>query len=87
MKHEESAVGDWRISSYSADTGASCVEVGWQISSHSPDGGRSCVEVGWHERAAAVRDSTQRELGYLPFVTDAWVRLTSALKAAGPQAG
>ncbi|MFV2196651.1 DUF397 domain-containing protein [Nocardiopsis sp. LOL_012] len=73
----------WRKSSYSG-TNANCVEVGWHISSYSPDTGRSCVEVGWDRRAAAVRDSTQRGLGYLPFAADAWVRLTGTLKAHGP---
>ncbi|MCY9784108.1 DUF397 domain-containing protein [Nocardiopsis sp. EMB25] len=86
MMHDASAISDWRISSYSADTGRSCVEVGWRISSYSPDGGRNCVEVGWDERAAAVRDSTQRDLGYLPFAADAWVGLTGAIKAGGPAA-
>ncbi|RKS07908.1 uncharacterized protein DUF397 [Nocardiopsis sp. Huas11] len=62
MKHDESAVSGWRISSYSADTG------------------RSCVEVGWTPGAAAVRDSTQRGLGYLAFEPQAWASLTSALK-------
>ncbi|WP_116245818.1 DUF397 domain-containing protein [Nocardiopsis sp. FIRDI 009] len=62
MKHDESAVSGWRISSY------------------SPDGGKSCVEVGWVRHAAAVRDSTQRDLGYLTFDSQAWAALTSTLK-------
>lgn len=62
MKNDESAVSNWRISSYSAN------------------GGKSCVEVGWAQDAAAVRDSTQRDLGYLTFEPRAWTSLTSALK-------
>lgn len=62
MKHDESGVSAWRTSSYSADTG------------------RSCVEVGWTRDTAAVRDSTQRDLGYLTFESQAWTSLTSALK-------
>ncbi|WP_036555543.1 DUF397 domain-containing protein [Nocardiopsis sp. CNT312] len=45
-----------------------------------------CVEAGWDRRAAAVRDSTRRGLGYLPFAADAWGRLTGTLKAPGPAA-
>ncbi|WP_017572231.1 DUF397 domain-containing protein [Nocardiopsis halotolerans] len=51
----------------------------WRISGYSPDTGRSCVEVGWVQDAA-VRDSTQRDLGYLTFESQAWTSLTSALK-------
>jgi hypothetical protein len=51
-----------------------------RISSYSPDGGKSCVEVGWTLGTAAVRDSTQRGLGYLTFEPQAWEPLTSALK-------
>jgi hypothetical protein len=42
---------EWRKSSYSTDTGGSCVEVGhWRKSSHSDSTGGSCVEVGhWHK--------------------------------------
>ncbi|WP_435108475.1 DUF397 domain-containing protein [Nocardiopsis synnemataformans] len=62
MRNNESVVSNWRISSYSAN------------------GGKSCVEVGWTHDAAAVRDSTQRDLGYLIFESQAWTSLTSALK-------
>lgn len=37
----------WRTSSYSANAGGNCVEVGWKVSSYSPDTGGNCVEVGW----------------------------------------
>lgn len=70
MNRDTSAVTGWRTSSYGTSTGGNCVEVGWRISGYSPNGDRSCVEAGpfLHEpQKFAVRDSTQRELGYLSF--------------------
>ncbi|PWV47267.1 DUF397 domain-containing protein [Nocardiopsis sp. L17-MgMaSL7] len=78
MNRDTSTVISWRTSSYSSDTGGQCVEVGWHISSHSPDGGRSCVEAGPfldEPQRFAVRDSTQRDLGYLSFPSPEWSAL------------
>jgi hypothetical protein len=57
----------WRKSSYSGDTGGSCVEcatlgsAAWRKSSHSGDTGGDCVEVADLPHAVAVRDSKQPE--------------------------
>ncbi|MFE1962730.1 DUF397 domain-containing protein [Streptomyces sp. NPDC059479] len=53
----------WRKSSYSDDSGGTCVEcatvgtTAWQKSSHSSDTGGTCVEVAACTAAVAVRDS------------------------------
>ncbi|GAA1460222.1 DUF397 domain-containing protein [Nocardiopsis exhalans] len=78
MNRDTSAVTGWRTSSYSADGGGQCVEVGWHISSYSPNGDRSCVEAGPflnEPQRFAVRDSTQRDLGYLSFPSSEWSAL------------
>ncbi|GAB3725669.1 DUF397 domain-containing protein [Nocardiopsis oceani] len=78
MNRDTSAVKGWRTSSYSMNSGGNCVEIGWHISSYSPDGGRSCVEAGPvlnEPQRFAVRDSTQRDLGYLSFPSTEWAAL------------
>ncbi|WP_431870145.1 DUF397 domain-containing protein [Nocardiopsis eucommiae] len=78
MNRDTSTVTSWRTSSYSANGGGQCVEVGWHISSHSPNGDRSCVEAGPfldEPQRFAVRDSTQRDLGYLSFPSSEWSAL------------
>ncbi|MEY9210950.1 DUF397 domain-containing protein [Thermobifida halotolerans] len=70
----QSPVG-WHTSTYSLNTDGNCVEVGWHISSHSPSGGGSCVEAGplfATPTRVAVRDSTQRGLGFLSFPAAEW---------------
>ncbi|MER7818199.1 DUF397 domain-containing protein [Streptomyces sp. NPDC096153] len=53
----------WRKSSYSSDTGGSCIEcaplgaAAWRKSSYSGDQGGDCVEVAEAPRLVAVRDS------------------------------
>ncbi|GAA1102769.1 DUF397 domain-containing protein [Nocardiopsis metallicus] len=78
MIRDTSAVAGWRTSSYSANGGGQCVEVGWHISSYSSDTGRNCVEAGPflnEPQRFAVRDSTQRDLGYLSFPSSEWSAL------------
>jgi hypothetical protein len=57
--------------------------VGWRTSSYSANGGGQCVEVGSHIGGCgdrfAVRDSTQRDLGYLSFPSAEWATFLSAL--------
>ena len=75
MNRDTSAVVCWRTSSYSASTGGQCVEVGWHISSYSVNGGGQCVEAGPFLNEStrfAVRDSTQRDLGFLSFPSAEW---------------
>ncbi|MEW2085940.1 DUF397 domain-containing protein [Streptomyces sp. NPDC005283] len=61
----------WRKSSYSGDTGGSCVECAplngavWRKSSYSSDTGGSCVEIAEVPHAVAVRDS--KDLSRPPF--------------------
>lgn len=62
----------------------------WHTSSYSPSGGGNCVEVG--ERASppnptlddlsrfAVRDSTQRERGFLSFGRTEWGAFLRSVK-------
>ncbi|MFD7444505.1 DUF397 domain-containing protein [Streptomyces sp. NPDC059909] len=53
----------WRKSSYSGDTGGSCVEcaplggAAWRKSSYSSDQGGDCVEIAEAPHLVAVRDS------------------------------
>ncbi|NKY98033.1 DUF397 domain-containing protein [Nocardiopsis alborubida] len=78
MNRDTSAVFGWRTSSYSANGGGQCVEVGWHISSYSTSTGGNCVEAGPflnEPQLFAVRDSTQRGLGYLSFPSAEWSAL------------
>ncbi|MCY9782769.1 DUF397 domain-containing protein [Nocardiopsis sp. EMB25] len=75
MNRDTSAVVGWRTSSYSMNGGGQCVEVGWHVSSYSVNGGGECVEAGPflnEPTRFAVRDSTQRDLGYLSFPRGEW---------------
>jgi hypothetical protein len=72
----------WRTSSYRASSEGNCVEVGWHISSYSVNGRGECVEAGLFlsdPDRFAVRDSTQRDLGYLSFPSAEWATFLSAL--------
>ncbi|MEV6649796.1 DUF397 domain-containing protein [Streptomyces sp. NPDC051219] len=57
------ALVQWRKSSYSGDTGGSCVECAplggaqWRKSSYSDDKGGECVEVAPLDGGVAIRDS------------------------------
>lgn len=49
--------------------------IGWHISSYSPSGGGSCIEAGPFlatPTRVAIRDSTQRDLGFLTFPAAEW---------------
>jgi hypothetical protein len=75
MNRDTSAVFGWRTSSYSRNSGGDCVEVGWHISSYSASTGGNCVEAGPvlnGPQRFAVRDSTQRDLGFLSFPSAEW---------------
>ncbi|MEV2275055.1 DUF397 domain-containing protein [Nocardiopsis sp. NPDC049922] len=81
LRENTSVVVGWRTSSYSASAGGNCVEVGWHISSYSVNGGGECVEAGPFLNEPdrfAVRDSTQRDLGFLSFPRDAWATFLRA---------
>ncbi|WP_082126994.1 DUF397 domain-containing protein [Allosalinactinospora lopnorensis] len=83
MYTDTSSVVAWRKSSHSPNGGASCVEVGWHLSNRSPDGGKSCVEAGPvldGSTRFAVRDSTQRDLGFLSFGRSEWAAFVRAAK-------
>ncbi|MFE9243494.1 DUF397 domain-containing protein [Nocardiopsis sp. NPDC006938] len=78
MNRDTSTVTSWRTNSYSVNGGGQCVEVGWHISSYSSDTGGQCVEAGpflGEPQRFAVRDSTQRDLGYLSFPSSEWSAL------------
>jgi hypothetical protein len=82
MNRDTLTVTGWRTSSYSSSVGGQCVEVGWHISSYSVNGGGQCVEAGPFLKTPerfAVRDSTQRDLGYLSFPSAEWATFLSAL--------
>ncbi|WP_081748788.1 DUF397 domain-containing protein [Nocardiopsis sp. CNT312] len=51
----------------------------WHKSSYS-GGSNECVEVREHSAGADVRDTQNRELGQLSFVSKDWVALLSALR-------
>ncbi|MGW5878077.1 DUF397 domain-containing protein [Nocardiopsis terrae] len=63
MNRDTSAVVGWRISSYSSDTGRNCVEAGPFLN---------------EPQRFAVRDSTQRDLGFLSFPSSEWAALLCA---------
>ncbi|MDS1269072.1 DUF397 domain-containing protein [Lipingzhangella sp. LS1_29] len=74
----------WRTSSHSPSGGGSCVEVSWHISSYSANGNPQCVEAGPMLDGSArfaVRDSTQRERGFLSFGRTEWTAFVEAAKA------
>jgi hypothetical protein len=82
----------WRKSSYSANGGLECVEVGsipWRTSSYSANGGGSCVEVGStplreaaHTAGAIlIRDTKDRGAGpVLRVSAEAWRAFTATLR-------
>jgi hypothetical protein len=64
----------WRKSSYSANGGANCVEVGaipWRKSSYTANGGTTCVEVGavpWRKATYTANGGTTCvEVGAVPW--------------------
>jgi hypothetical protein len=73
----------WRKSTYSADNGGDCVEVGtWRKSTYSADNGGNCVEVGADGPAVLVRDTKDRAGAVLTFGPDAWRRFAATIKDA-----
>jgi hypothetical protein len=84
---EEPAVSPaWRKSSYSANGGGDCVEVGavpWRKSSYSANGGGECVEAGHQPGAVLIRDTTQHGTGLVLRVTPkAWRDFTGSINAS-----
>jgi hypothetical protein len=70
---------EWRKSSYSTDTGGSCVEVGHcRKSSYSEGTGGSCVEVS-APGDILVRDTTDRTGPALAFRATAWHHFLATL--------
>jgi hypothetical protein len=56
----------WRKSSYSANGGEACVEVGsvpWRTSSYTGNGGGNCVEAANVPGAVLIRDTKERGAG------------------------
>jgi hypothetical protein len=71
----------WRKSSYSANGGVQCVEVGaWRKSSHSGNGGAQCVEVGGAMTGVLVRDTTDRAGAVLTIPVVAWRTLLTQIR-------
>jgi hypothetical protein len=71
----------WRKSSYSANGGSDCVEVGaWRKSSYSGNGGADCVEAGHVPGAVLVRDTKDRDGETLAFSADAWSAFVASLR-------
>ncbi|MBA0124001.1 DUF397 domain-containing protein [Haloechinothrix sp. YIM 98757] len=69
----------WITSSYSGGNGGDCVEVAfvpadWRASSYSGGNGGNCVEVALTARvpSVGVRDSKDRDAGYLAVPSPAW---------------
>jgi hypothetical protein len=75
----------WRKSSYSANGGSACVEVGatpWRKSTYSANGATNCVEAAHAPGAVLVRDTTQHGAGPVLRVTPAgWARFARAVRA------
>jgi len=56
----------WRTSSYTANGGGNCVEVGsvpWRKSTHSANGGGDCIEAADVQGAILIRDTKDRGAG------------------------
>ncbi|WP_160051318.1 DUF397 domain-containing protein [Nocardiopsis sp. FR26] len=53
----------------------------WHKSSYSDGGGGNCVEVNEGPETVLVRDTQNRELGHLGFVSREWTALLSTLTA------
>jgi hypothetical protein len=75
----------WRKSSYSGDTGGSCVEcaplggAAWRKSSYSTDTGGSCVEIAETPHTVAVRDSKNPSGPALTLASAAFATFVDAL--------
>jgi hypothetical protein len=71
----------WRKSTYSANGGTDCVEVGaWRKSSYSANGGSDCVEAGQIPGVVVVRDTKDRDGLTLAFTADAWSAFVTSFK-------
>ncbi|MFI1864300.1 DUF397 domain-containing protein [Streptomyces jumonjinensis] len=62
----------WFKSSYSGDTGNSCVEVAWLKSSYSSGSGNNCVEVADFSDRVGIRDSKDKQGPALMVPVAAW---------------
>lgn len=74
---------NWRKSTYSAQTGGNCVEVGtWHKASYSGTNGGNCVEVaGLPPAGVAIRDSKDPDGPRLAFAPEHWRAFTGQVKA------
>jgi hypothetical protein len=74
----------WRTSSYTANGGGNCVDVGsipWRTSSHSANGGGDCVEAAHVPGAILIRDTKDRGAGpVLRVSTQTWRAFTASLR-------
>jgi hypothetical protein len=74
----------WRKSSYSANGGGSCVEVGsvpWRTSSYTGNGGGNCVEAAHIPGAILIRDTKDRGAGpVLRVSAGTWRAFLAALR-------
>jgi hypothetical protein len=81
---EARAVIPWRKSSYSANGGGGCVEVGsipWRKASYSANGGGSCVEAAHAGGAILIRDTKDRGVGpVLRVSAETWGAFLAALR-------
>jgi hypothetical protein len=75
----------WRKSSYSANGGGSCVEVGgipWRKATHSANGGGDCVEAADAGGAILIRDTKNRGGGpVLAVSAETWRAFTATVRA------
>jgi hypothetical protein len=73
----------WRKSSYSANGGGSCVEVGgipWRKARYSANGGANCVEAAHAGGAILIRDTKDRGAGpVLRVGAETWRTFLAAL--------
>ncbi|MGW9633346.1 DUF397 domain-containing protein [Nocardiopsis alba] len=52
----------------------------WRKSSYSSSHGQNCVEVADLPSAAAVRDTQNRDAGYLTFAVSEWTALLGTIR-------
>ncbi|MEW1545901.1 DUF397 domain-containing protein [Streptomyces tsukubensis] len=76
------SVSPWFKSSYSGDTGNSCVEAAWFKSSYSDATGNECVEVADFATHIGIRDSKVKDGPALHVPTAAWSSFVSFAAAA-----
>lgn len=81
MNQDTASAIRWQISTHSPSGGGSCVEVGWHTSRYSMNGSGRRAEAApffGDSTGFAVRDSTQRGLGFLSFGRAEWAAFLRA---------